>query len=75
MISLIETEQNPITEALVTEESQSLRVEVEFKQNEVSKIDCTYDPDRTQEVINFTQPWFYREPEKLNAEMNASTIK
>ena len=68
MISLIETEDNnPM------EDTQSLLVEVEVR--EVSKADFTYDHDRTDEVINFTQPWFYREPEKPNVDMNASTIK
>ena len=66
MISLIETDDNnPM------EDTQSLRVEV----REVPKHDFTYDPDRTEEIINFNQPWFYREPEKPHVDMNASTIK
>ena len=68
MISLIETEDdNPM------EDTQSLRVHVEVREN--PKPDYTYDPDRTEEIVNFTQPWFYREPEKTHVDMNASTIK
>ena len=70
MISLIETEDNNPMEDT---QSPSLRVEVEVR--DVPKPDFTYDPDRTEEIINFTQPWFYREPEKPHVDMNASTIK
>ena len=73
MISLIESNRT-VTETLDEELSTSLHVDVQLKQP-IPPHDFTYDADRTEDILNFTQAWFYREPEKPQCEIQVSAIK